>query len=203
MMFRPHFRSARCSKKKIMLALPEIKTQFCIEPIRTQPPYGLSYAGSQMKCKIVIIIIYYSRKSNPTWEASRSPVSQEIPRNSWKPKVHYRIHNSPPPIPILSQINPHHALPFYFCNIHFNIILPSTLRFSTWSLSFRFPTKTLYAFLFFHILHVPKCHVSRHFTPFMSSRNKTREIIIIIIIIIIINIFRQFDVNFGYFIENS
>ena len=81
---------------------------------------------------------------SPSWEVNWFAASQEIPRISLNPNVHYRTHNRPPAVSILSQPNPVHIPTSHLLEIHPNIIHPSTPRSPQWSPSLRFPTKTLY-----------------------------------------------------------
>jgi hypothetical protein len=83
-------------------------------------------------------------KQNPSWEANWFSASQEISHILRNPKVHYRIHKCPPPVPILSQIDPVHAPTSDFLRIrlilssHLRLGLPSSLFLSGFLTKTRF-----------------------------------------------------------------
>jgi len=81
----------------------------------------------------------YCMVQSPSWEASWFAASQEIPRILRNPKVHYRTHKRPPPVPILGQPNTVHRPISHLLETHPNIIHPSTPRSPQWSLPLRFP----------------------------------------------------------------
>ena len=82
---------------------------------------------------------------SPSWEVNGFAVSQEIPRISRNPKVHYRTHKRPPPVSILGQPNPVHIPTSHLLEIHSNIIHHLRLDISSGLLPSGFPSKTLYS----------------------------------------------------------
>ena len=84
-------------------------------------------------------LVTHSMQQSSSSEANWFAASQEIPRISRNPKVHYRTHKCPPPVPIPSHLDPVHTPTSYFLKIHLNIILPSTPGSPKWYLSLRFP----------------------------------------------------------------
>ena len=90
------------------------------------------------KKSTIFIQLTSPTEQTPSSAANRSSASQEVIRILSHPKVHHRIHNSRPPVTVLSNINPVHALPSPFSEIHFNIELPSKPTSSKWTTSLRF-----------------------------------------------------------------
>ena len=105
----------------------------------------------------------YSIVQSPCSEANWFAASQEIPRISRNPKVHYRTHKRPPPISILGQPNLVNLPTSHLLEIRPNIIHPSTPRSLQWSLSLRFPHQD-------PIHHPPLTHTRHMPSPSHSSR---------------------------------
>ena len=102
-----------------------------------QPP--IIWLQCTFMCRFEAHLLTYSMVQSPSWAAKWFAASQEIPRISRDPKVHYRTHEHPPHISILGQPNSVHIRTSHLLEIHPNIIHPSTPRSPQWSLSLRFP----------------------------------------------------------------
>ena len=112
-------------------------------------------------------LLTYSMVQSPSWAADWLAASQEIPRISRNPKVHYRTHKRTPPVPILGQPDPVHMPTSHLLEIHPNIIHPSTPRSPQWSLSLRFPHQDpIYSPFLTHTRHMPSpSHSSLFYHP--------------------------------------
>jgi hypothetical protein len=56
-----------------------------------------------------------------SWETASCAATKIFPNILWNPKVHWRVHKSPPLVSIPSQINSIHITPSYPAKIHCNI----------------------------------------------------------------------------------
>ena len=87
-------------------------------------------------------LLTHSTEQSPSREANRFAASQDIPCILWNPNVHYRSRKCPPPVPILSQLDPVHTPTSQFLMIHLSshlrLGLPNGLYPAV------FPTKILY-----------------------------------------------------------
>ena len=115
----------------------------------------------------------YTHLKPPACSSYKSPLSGRrqyknilIPRILWNAKIHYRIHNSPPPAPLLSQNDLVHAPTSHFLKMHLNIIFPSTPWSSLWALSLRFPHQNpVYTTPIPYACYMPHPSYSSRFDP--------------------------------------
>ena len=96
-------------------------------------------------------------EQSPSCKANISSANEEIPRNLWSQVFHYRVHQSHPLVPIVSQINPIHNLQSYSFKLHFNIILPSVT--SNSSHLVYVPKRCIHFFLSLCLPHSPFPHL--------------------------------------------
>ena len=121
---------------------------------------------------------------SPSWEANWFAASQEIPRISRNPKVHYRTHKHPPPVSILGQLNPVHTPTSHLLEIHPNIIHPSTPRSPQWSPSLLFPhQEPIHPPVLTHTRHMPSpSHYPANIFP--STITHTRFLLLSSLVVI-------------------
>jgi len=89
-------------------------------------------------------IINFSKEHSPSSKANRFSASPEIPRISRNPKVHYRIHKCPPPVPVLSQLDSVHVPHSTFCIPILILSSPLCLELPSGLCPSGYLTKTLY-----------------------------------------------------------
>ena len=129
----------------------------CIFPTVVIPTYiGRSFLVSGYSTNT------HSKVHSPSWEANCFAASQEIPRISRNPEVHYRTHKRPPPVSILGQPIPVHIPTSHLLEIHPNIILPSTPR------SPQCTALLLHEFFLHNIECCLSCFITSHFFSSMN-----------------------------------
>ena len=87
---------------------------------------------------ILTYLLTFPMEQIPSSASNQFSASQ-IPRILWNPQDHHCINKFPPPVPILSNLNPLHTPTSHFLKIHLNIMLPSMPGSSKWGLCLRFP----------------------------------------------------------------
>ena len=115
-------------------------------PARSQSLYRLSYPAHCLNTLTELNYVADPMEQSPCVETTISAASTRDSRILLNPKVHFPVHTSPPPGPVVSQINPVHVPPppsptqsNFFYKIHFTTVHPFMPRYSKWSVYPRFP----------------------------------------------------------------
>jgi hypothetical protein len=108
-------RSAQCPLSEPAKWLVNVLAQ-CFPKRETRSPWGPCnfLPGATENASDLI----NSMNLSPSWESTSYSATQEFLNILRNPKAHYRVHDSPPLVPILGKINPAHITPSYFPKIH-------------------------------------------------------------------------------------
>jgi hypothetical protein len=92
----------------------------CLQIFKTKCKFGVLLASVLTDTGLGTYLYTNYMQQRPSCEANLFSASQEIPCSLWNPKVHYHIRKCPPPVPILSQLDPVHTPSSHLLKIHLN-----------------------------------------------------------------------------------
>jgi hypothetical protein len=109
---------------------------------------------SVILCDFDSIRLYINSMEQGLRKANSWLAGEEVFHPLWNPKIHFRFHKTPPPAPILGQVNLVQIRISFLFKTRFNIILPFTPKFATSLFCWRYLTKVRVWICIWHLRHV-------------------------------------------------